>query len=245
MTVPGGDQFAIVPRYVVYESSDSIGVYASIRLFADYETGECWPSIDTVAEILGVSRRTVERHLAKLEAIGAIRKESGKASGETNLYRFPASRYDIGVAGGTTPVSHRGTTSESHKQEPVERDPSNEKKTGRLRRRDLLWEAFVEIHGDPASKSERGKFNRIVSILRDADVTPEEYPSLVAAFSTKWEGKQVAPATVSERIGELRHFLSRGPVSVRSIEEVESDRRWALLEEEEPNADRQIRRIEG
>lgn len=231
MTLSGGDPFVIVPRFVIYEASESIGVYTTVRLFADYESGECWPSIGTVAEILGVSRRTVERHLVRLEAIGSLRRESGKADGETNLYVFPKGRYDIGDVGGATPVSQGGTTPMSHKQEPEERHPPNEKKAGRLRRRDLLWEVFVEIHGEPATKSERGKYNKIVSNLREADVTPDEYPVLVSAYATKWEGNQAAPATVSERIGELRHFVKRGPIAARTIEEVERDRRFAALEE--------------
>lgn len=234
------DSFSIVPRYVIEDAPQAIAVYAAVRLYADYETGECWPAMGTIAEMLGVSKRTVERRLDELVAIGAIAKTSGKAKGETNLYRFPANRigqwtlpigYDTGDVPPTTPVSHRGTTRVSHKQEPVEQEPENDIR-GRKRPPDPLWDAFVEVHGDPATDSERGKYNRTVGKLREANVTPEEYPTLVAAYTMKHDGLQPAPATIAERVGELRHFIQRGPIRSVSLEDVERRRRFEQLDEE-------------
>ncbi len=95
------------------------------------------------------------------------------------------------------------------------------------RRRDLLWEAFVAVHGQPATASERGKFNAVVKKLRDADppVTADEYPILVQAFVARYGGTQPAAATVSERIGELRHFVARGPLVAPSLDDLEQRRR--------------------
>ncbi len=82
------------------------------------------------------------------------------------------------------------------------------------RKRDELWDMFTQIHGDPATKTERGKYNHIVKQLRDAKVTPDEYPSLVAAYVRKHDGLQPAAATIANRVGELRHYRDRGPVTV-------------------------------
>lgn len=92
---------------------------------------------------------------------------------------------------------------------------------------DLLWEAFVGVHGEPATDSERGKFNRIVKRLRDATppVEPDEYPILVQAFVARYGGTQPAAATVSERIGELRHFVARGAIQAPNLDDLERRRR--------------------
>lgn len=105
---------------------------------------------------------------------------------------------------------------------PIDR-PSNE---GLSRPRDELWDTFVEIHGDPASKSERGKFNKAVGMLRDAGVDAAEYPVLVAAYGAKYPDLQPAVMTVASRVGEMRHFVSRGPLRVPDAQ-VLADEQWA------------------
>ena len=100
---------------------------------------------------------------------------------------------------------------------------------------------FVQVHGEPASTSERGKYNAVVKKLRAADVTPEEYPLLVVAFTTKHGGLQPGVPTVAERVGELRHFVARGPIQNRSLDELAEEQRWDALAAEEPNAQGRIR----
>jgi DNA-binding transcriptional ArsR family regulator len=224
------DQFTIVPRYVVEEAPASVGVYAAVRMYANYETGECWPAIDTIATTLEVSRRTVERHLARLVAIGAVEKVSRKAEGRSNLYRFPAARiegYVTDVAPGTTPESQRGTTPERDEQDLPEPDPENHLAA---RRRDLLWEAFEYVHGQPATAGERGKYAAAVAKLREARVEPAEYPRLVAAYTSKHNGLQPGVMTVAQRVGELRHYINRGPIATVPPDQAEREREWAALE---------------
>ena len=112
---------------------------------------------------------------------------------------------------GDTPNHHEPSLTISKK---VESADSTTKPT----RRDRLWEAVVDIHGEPATKTERGKLNRAVGDLRHAKVTADEYPTLVAAFVTKHSQPNRAPLqptamTIATRIGELRHFLTRGPIT--------------------------------
>ena len=61
------------------------------------ETGECWPRVSTLAEVIGCSERTAKRALRKLEAEGWIirqrryRKGGGQRS---SLYRLNMSKGD-------------------------------------------------------------------------------------------------------------------------------------------------------
>jgi len=63
-------------------------------------------------------------------------------------------------------------------------------------------------------------------MLREADVSPGEYPLLVQAYCAKHDNLQPAVMTVASRVGEMRHFLSRGPLVGPSVEQV-SNRAWA------------------
>lgn len=83
--------------------------------------------------------------------------------------------------------------------------------------RDLVWEVLVEVHGEPATKSERGKLNRVRKILSEAEVDHLEYPHLVAAYMARYSKRgsgapQPTAMTIAQRVGELRHFLDHGPI---------------------------------
>lgn len=78
--------------------------------------------------------------------------------------------------------------------------------------RDELWDSIVQVHGEPANQTERGKFNKAHKLLREANVGGGEYPRLVQAFTTRYDGTQPAVMTVATRVGELRHFLKKGKV---------------------------------
>lgn len=105
------------------------------------------------------------------------------------------------------------------------------------RKRDELWDIFIQIHGEPASKSERGKFNKIVAQLREANVTPVEYPGLVAAYVSKYGGSQPAAATVANRVGEMRNYAAKGPMQAPDADRLRQDMEWAaVLEAHEQEA---------
>ncbi len=53
--------------------------------------GYCWPSVGTLAELVGRSRRTIQAALARLEAVGYIRVEhnvGGPGGGSSNRYHL-------------------------------------------------------------------------------------------------------------------------------------------------------------
>ncbi len=86
-------QFVIVPRFVWQGCQPTeVKVYAALASYADWETGLCWPSRQTLAEACGVSLATVKRGLTGLERCGAIsveRRTQLAGRNDTNLYRLP------------------------------------------------------------------------------------------------------------------------------------------------------------
>lgn len=53
--------------------------------------GTCWPSMVTVAELTGLSRKSVQRWVARLEQAGFIevmRRTSERGDPDTHLYRI-------------------------------------------------------------------------------------------------------------------------------------------------------------
>lgn len=98
------------------------------------EDGECWPGMDTVARMAGVSSRQVSTHLARLEEAGLIvRKRRRSALGHLGRYVFHLCL----TTGSALPVDQRKSTSGS--TPPVEADRQ--------------WKPDVATTGSPASSS--------------------------------------------------------------------------------------------
>lgn len=94
-------------------------------------TGQCNPRISILADMVGVSRRTVERHLSILRDRGLIAWEnvqgrSGQSSNVYTLRQFDAPPCDTRVAPPTTPVSHTPTTPVSHPLTSIRPEPEIE-----------------------------------------------------------------------------------------------------------------------
>jgi hypothetical protein len=66
-----------------------VGIYTALVRFANRKTGECWPSIGRLAQVLALARSTVKVYLRKLEEAGLIDiRERQDAAGDptSNLY---------------------------------------------------------------------------------------------------------------------------------------------------------------
>lgn len=98
--------FAIVPLWLI-KSGISPGAIVTFALmwakWAD-KRGECWPSHAKIAAELEASERTIIRHLAELEAIGAVdvvRRQRDDGSQTSNYYYLRSiQRGDKNVTGG-------------------------------------------------------------------------------------------------------------------------------------------------
>lgn len=236
-------------RYVLLAYADA----------ANHDGTEIWPGREAIMRMTGYSLSTVNRITRELVEIGVLVRHDRGRRGKRASFSIPLSHprlnvihddpepesgfgYQDDTLSGTdrvlsetdrvSPVIRKGATSDTP---PVLTRPTTPvlKKDPPIQKRDLLWEVFTEIHGEPATKSERGKYNQTVKILREAGVTPSEYPLLVRAFTTKHGGLQPAPTTISTRVGELRHFVVKGPVVGMDIETAERNARFARLEAEQ------------
>lgn len=83
-------------------------------------TGQCNPSIPTLAKQAGCSRRTVERHLSKLRQLGLITSEAviGRAGQTSNVYTLR--HID---APPPSPVTHTPPSQVSHPRTSIKPEP--------------------------------------------------------------------------------------------------------------------------
>jgi DNA-binding transcriptional MocR family regulator len=66
--------------------------YHALLDHADNKTGRAWPSINRLADLLGLCRRTVERHLQALQSAGVV-LSNGQGRGRRG--RFSVCRYVV------------------------------------------------------------------------------------------------------------------------------------------------------
>ncbi|WP_328533218.1 helix-turn-helix domain-containing protein [Micromonospora zamorensis] len=111
-------------------------VLVAIAAHANYETGDAFPSVATIAHHAGVSPRTVHRVLAKLVQLGrlVVRRVAGIAS---NVYRLvldavtpSAERSANSGAGSANSAAGSATESVTVADEVLE-DPSKKKRASR------------------------------------------------------------------------------------------------------------------
>lgn len=71
-------------------SPNAKAIYPVIKTFVNWESGDAFPSIDTLEQFSGVSRPSVVKALKELEGMGLLFKESkrGKGSSYTLIEKF-------------------------------------------------------------------------------------------------------------------------------------------------------------
>jgi len=70
--------------------TSGLAVYNALACFADSETQRCFPTRKVIAQILGVSRRTVTRKIKLLEELGLVGVEKARSSYHYLLLELPA-----------------------------------------------------------------------------------------------------------------------------------------------------------
>ena len=89
--------YVSIPTVMLYERDFSlmeIGVYYGVKSFRNAKTGECYPSIQTIADRIKAGEKTVRRALKKFEIAGLIKI---KRTGLSSHYYFP----EVDVKGST------------------------------------------------------------------------------------------------------------------------------------------------
>lgn len=79
----------LIKRYGKTLGLPGVGMCVALLFFVNRETGTCWPTIATLAEMFGCDEKTVSKWIKKLEKAGLIsKKRGGKFKGKANEYRF-------------------------------------------------------------------------------------------------------------------------------------------------------------
>ena len=89
--------YVSIPTVMLYERDFSlmeIGVYYGVKSFRNAKTGKCYPSLQTIADRVGVNERTVRRAISKFELAGLIKI---KRTDSSSHYSFP----EVDVKGST------------------------------------------------------------------------------------------------------------------------------------------------
>lgn len=89
--------YVSIPTVMLYErdfSINEIGVYYGVKSFRNAKTGKCYPSLQTIADRVGVNERTVRRALEKFELTGLM---NIRRTDSSSHYSFP----ELDVKGST------------------------------------------------------------------------------------------------------------------------------------------------
>ncbi|MGA8171736.1 MAG: helix-turn-helix domain-containing protein [Methylocystis sp.] len=150
-------------------SSAPVGILLATK-FINNESGEAWPSCATMARILDLDKKTVNRAVGKLVATGYLDRQSGVKGRRSNTYRLrflakPESRDKSVPETGTFLSKRQGQECPTNPmKEPIERTHPLSPK-GEIDGGSLAFEAFEKAWqwDDPADAREpaRRAFNKL------------------------------------------------------------------------------------
>lgn len=96
-------------------------VAITLATYADYETGECYPSIQTLMDDTGLSNRVVCQHIKNIEKMGIL--VADRSNGRRSYYRFDVEILSKAVTQGHSSDNESSdsdnNTSDSDDSEPV------------------------------------------------------------------------------------------------------------------------------
>lgn len=191
---------------------------------ADHANGDgyCWPSMNRIAEMTGISQRQVSNHVTTLAGLGLVAKADRRRHG--GQYRGwsyvvgPTSGSELPVVeptgGSQLPAASGSELPVTGGSElPVLTISENRKGTTPSQRaRDMLFEKVVEVCGHDLAtltKSERGRINRAVKEIREAGGTPERVDDAVRAWRARYPEAALTPTALSAHWSTLAAGVPR------------------------------------
>ena len=79
----------VIDQYAAEMGAIGVAIYAVLQRYVDRTTGQCWPSVSTMAATLNLSTRCVQTylcHLARLGLIDIATRRSADGDHTSNLY---------------------------------------------------------------------------------------------------------------------------------------------------------------
>ena len=189
--------FSIIPEWVIDCDipAQAKVLYCVLQRYADKKTGECFPSISTLAKRMRVSDSTVKRQIKILIDIKALSKVAryDKETGEqtSNLYtviQVPPFINDLPPSSSTT-------------YKPKSSNQSQ----------DIAKQIYAEltraIGRKPVTKHDRGGWNKVVKDLKEANVDPRDIEAVVEAYRIYFKGMFITPHAISKHWGLLKQLI--------------------------------------
>ena len=84
-----------LPLFLLRLCPIELAIYAYLSCLENRKTYQCWPSYNTIADALHISRNTVRKYVASLEARGLITTEHTVICGRDGKARNGNLRYTI------------------------------------------------------------------------------------------------------------------------------------------------------
>lgn len=152
--------------------------------------GKCWPKVATLAELLHVDERTVQRALSELESVGLLVREFRSASMQSTVYRVvrelpaPHDTRDIPAGDmGATPFGAQNVTPPPAQLSPQEREHLN----------DLLLPTVVVDAGKMATATAGQRLEAVETATEHGDGPTPIDPFLRGLRSPDGAGRPLAP----------------------------------------------------
>ena len=190
------------------------------------DDGECWPGLDHIAAMAGISTRQVSSHLGSLVDAGLIVVKRNRSS----LGRLGKNVYHLKCTSGSTlPMDQRKSTSGSTLpvepstigspasstigsvlpviKQPTKSNPKKTLATGKPSRKpDLIFEKLVDVCGlnlAELTKSARGPLNKAAAELREVGASPEGIEARARVYRQRWPDMELTPSSLAKHYAQL------------------------------------------
>lgn len=146
-----------------------------------------------IASAISLPTQAVSQAIHRLLEGGWLSEtKTGRASRERSRERSRKSRQQIEIEI-EKELTHENGGEHSRKSATQRASTKPRAKRSCFRPTDPLWEALVAELGEPATKSERGRFNAALKELREIQATPDDVRRRCRAYRRQWPNVTLTP----------------------------------------------------
>ena len=175
------------------------------------DDGECWPTMDHVADLAGVSPRQVSNHLNRLERDGLLsRTRQRRQDGTLGRYVYQLLVHRKPVTSGSQLPAE--TERHNHRKPASGHKATHNSATTTLapdkpaRDRDHIFEALIQACGldiDELTSSARGAANKAAKELREVGASPDGIHARAKVYRQKWADRELTPSALARHYAQL------------------------------------------
>jgi len=190
----GNQRFSVAPAKAAIDKDLPDTVYRTLAVLGIYgdTNGWCWPSTTTIAELRGMSRQAVSKHIRTLEERGYlnVQKRYKEDGGQTsNMYQI---RFDYDAPPATPEVAPPATSEVALTPQENAPKESNDKP---LTPQQLMVGVLADVTGlDYKIRTNAGRLAKRGKELLEAGYTPEQVETLYSPrgwwYVEDWRGQK-------------------------------------------------------